>query len=120
MEADMLELQVEMGYGSSGLSQTQAIGDLLLIAFYYLLQIGEYTVKEKRNNSKQTVQFKLEDITFFKKNKLGQLRCLPKNLLDHPILTANSATLKLDNQKNRWKGMCVHQETNRELFNCPI
>jgi hypothetical protein len=47
VEADVLELQVEMGYGSSGLSQILAIGDLSLIAFYYLLQIGEYTVKGK-------------------------------------------------------------------------
>jgi hypothetical protein len=39
-----------------------------MIAFYYLLQVGEYTVKGSRNNTKQTVQFKYEDVTFFKKN----------------------------------------------------
>lgn len=36
------------------------------------------------------------------------------------MMTAESATLKLDNQKNGWKGVCVHQETNGELFNCPV
>ncbi len=45
------------------------MGDLSLIVFYYLLHIGEYTVKGKHNNIKQTVQFKLEDVTFFKKNE---------------------------------------------------
>jgi hypothetical protein len=33
---------------------------------------------------------------------------------------ADSATLKLDNQKNGWKGVCVHQEANGEPFNCPV
>jgi hypothetical protein len=36
------------------------------------------------------------------------------------VLTADSATLKLDNQKNGWKGVCVHQEANGEPFNCPV
>jgi hypothetical protein len=107
VETDVPELLVEMGYGNLGTAHTQAIGDLSLIAFYYLLRIGEYTVKGKHNNTKQTVQFKLEDVTFFKKTKMGQLRCLPKNAPDHLILTADSATLKLDNQK-KWveRGVC--------------
>jgi hypothetical protein len=62
VEADVPELLVEMGYGKEGTIHTKAIGDLALIAFYYLLRIGEYTVKGKRNNTKQMVQFKLEDV----------------------------------------------------------
>jgi hypothetical protein len=123
VEADVPELLVEMGYGKDGTIQTQAIGDLSLIAFYYLLRIGEYTVKGRRHNSKQnkqTVQFKLEDVKFFKKNKLGTLVCLPDNAPAALILTADSATLKLNNQKNGWKGVCVHQEANGEPFNCPV
>ena len=44
VEADVPELLLEMGYGKSGSIQLQAVGDLSLIAFYYLLRIGEYTV----------------------------------------------------------------------------
>ena len=120
IESDVPELLVELGYSTSGTSHTQAVGDLALIAFYYLLRIGEYTVKSKRSNTKQTVQFKLEDVTFFKRTKLGQLRCLPKNAPYELILSADSATLKLDNQKNGWKGVCVHQEKNGEAIYCPI
>ncbi len=102
----------------------QAVGDLALIAFYYLLRIGEYTVKRQCNRTKrakkQTVQFKLEDVTFFKIDKNGILRCLPRNAPHSLIMTAESATLKLDNQKNGWKGVCVHQEANGEAFNCPV
>ncbi len=47
VEADVPELLVKMGYDKSGLAHSQAVGDLSLIAFYYLLRIGEYTVKGK-------------------------------------------------------------------------
>jgi hypothetical protein len=114
------ELLVEMGYSKSGTAHTRAVGDLSLIVFYYLLRIDEYTVKGKRNNTKQTVQFKLEDVTFYKKTRTGQLRCLLKNAPAKLILSADSATLKLDNQKNEWKRVSVHQETNGKTFYCPI
>ena len=41
------------------------VGDLVLMAFYFLLQVGKNTFKSYQNNSKQTVQFKLEDVTSF-------------------------------------------------------
>jgi hypothetical protein len=75
VEAEVPKLLVEMGYGKTGSIQSQAVGDLSLIAFYYLLRIGDYTVKRQRDRAKlsrkQTVQFKLEDVTFFKMDKLG-------------------------------------------------
>jgi hypothetical protein len=36
------------------------------------------------------------------------------------IMSADSATLKLDNQKNGWKGVCIHQEHNGEKLSCPV
>ena len=98
----------------------RAIGDLSLIAFYYLLHIKEYTVKGTRNKTKQTVQFKYEDTTFFKKNSSGQLRCLPRDAPAHIIATADGATMKLDNQKNGWKGIYVYQKANSDDYLCPV
>jgi hypothetical protein len=104
VEVDVPELLVEMGYGKTGSTLSQAVGDLSLITFYYLLRIGEYTVKRQRDRArqarKQTVQFKVEDVTFFKTDKHGVLQCLPRNAPFSLIMTAESATLKLDNQKN--------------------
>ncbi len=120
VEANVPELLDKIGCDKSGLAHSQVVGDLSLIAFYYLLRIGEYTVKGKRNESKQTVQFKMEDVTFFKKNKQSTLVCLPCNAPASLINTADSATLKLDNKKNGWKGVCVHQEANGEEFKCPV
>ena len=68
----------------------------------------------------QTVQFKYEDVTFFRKNNLGQLQCLPRDAPDELVSTADGATLKLDNQKNGWKGVCIYHETNGGLLNCPV
>ena len=33
---------------------------------------------------------------------------------------ADGATLKLDNRKNGWKGVCVHQEANGEEYLCAV
>jgi len=82
--------------------------------------VGEYTVKRSRNETKQTKQFKLEDCTFFKKNEEGQLRQLARNAHDDKIMTADSATLKLDNSKNGWKGVYVNQGTDGEEHNCAV
>jgi hypothetical protein len=104
VEVNVPELLIKMGYGKLGSIQLQAVGDLALIAFYYLLHIGKYTVKHQRDRTKrtkkQTIQFKLEDVIFFKTDKNGILWCLPCNALHSLIMTAKSAMLKLDNQKN--------------------
>ena len=49
------------------------------------------------------MQFKLEDTMFFRQEAKGHFRQLPINALDEDILSADGATLKLDNQKNLWK-----------------
>jgi len=120
IEADVPELLFDMGYGPNRTVLGQTVGDLTLIAFYYLLRVGEYTVKGSCNESKRTVQFKLEDITFFDRNKWGQLRCLPWDAPFATILQAEGATLKLDNQKNGGKGVCLYQQHNGDAFRCPV
>jgi len=117
---DIPELLVKFGHSPDANELDRAIGDLVIIAFYYLLRVGEYTVKGHRNDTKQTVQFRLQDVTFFKKDHTGRLRQLSRFAHDQDILTADGATLKLDNQKNGWKGVCVHQEHNGDLYGCPV
>lgn len=98
----------------------KAKADLILIAFYYLLRVGEYTVKHSRNSTKRTVQFRFQDITFFKTDTKNNIRQLPRSAPECDILSADSATLKLDNQKNGWKGVCIHHESNGDDFLCPV
>jgi len=67
VKSDVPELLVEMGYSKSGTAHTRAVGDLSLIAFYYLLRIGEYTIKGKRNNKKKRYSSNLRTSLFTKK-----------------------------------------------------
>ena len=62
----------------------------------------------------------MEDVTFFEESDEGKITKLPWPALDEQIMAAASATLKLDNQKNGWKGVCVHHEANGDSFLCPI
>jgi hypothetical protein len=91
-----------------------------MIVFYCLLHIGKYTTKRTRNNSKQKEEFKLGDITFFRKDAQGNLRCLPHDAHADLIESADGATMKLDNQKNGWKGVCVYQQANGDPVDCPV
>jgi hypothetical protein len=66
------------------------------------------------------VQFKYKDVTFFRKNKLGQLQCLSRNAPIELITMVDGAMLKLDNQKNGRKGVYIYHKTNGDSLNCLI
>ena len=70
-------------------------GDWTLIAFYYLLRVGEYTEKSVKGDSKQTVPFLMKDVTFFEFNKAGALRQMPRKAKDSRIMNATGCTLRL-------------------------
>ena len=120
VEVDVPELLVEWGLMSAATVLAGVVGDLTLIAFYFLLRVGEYTIKSRRNESKQTVPFKMENISMFKRDKLGQLRQLSRHAPDDDILTADSAAMTLDNQKNGHKNVCIHHEANGDSIFCPV
>ncbi len=121
VEADIPELLFDTGYAPEGSTLNKAVEDLSLITYYYLLRIREYTTKSKRENTKQTVQFKMEDVRFFGRDKTDRLRCLPQDASDQLIATASGATtLKLDNQKNGWKGVSIYHEENGDDVMCPV
>jgi hypothetical protein len=62
----------------------------------------------------------MEDIHFFAEDKRGWLRCLLCNASDDNIGADTCAALKLDNQKNGWKGVSIYQERNGDPTFCPI
>ena len=105
----------KLGLHSAATPKEQAVGDLALIAFYYLLRIGEYTRKTRRANSR-TIQFCLCDIAF----KRGD-HIIPHTAPDSEILSATAATLRLSNQKNGIRGSLIHRSTsNTTDIYCPV
>jgi hypothetical protein len=96
----------------------QATGDLGLIAFYYLLRVGEYTkpryVKQTNKRATRTVQFRVCDVGFFIKGKV-----LPRDSPLPKLLQATSCTLKITNQKNGRMGQTIHHHAMDQKA-CPV
>jgi hypothetical protein len=89
----------------------QAIGELTLIAFFYLLRVGEYTKPRfvYRGGHKlpatRTKQFVIKNVGFFKDGKI-----IPQTSPLATLLDSDAATLKISNQKNGRMGQTIHQE----------
>ena len=100
-------------------SITKATADLALIAFYYLLRIGEYTRPRNPNNArpntKRTIQFRVGDIGFFKNDKI-----LPRSSPLEILLQADSCTFKITNQKNGRMGETIHNHALPTTTLCPV
>ena len=92
--------------------QVRATGDLIVVAFFYLLRSGEYTnprqVKENDTwkRATRTRQFRVQDVGFHKDAKI-----LPRNSPLPLLLKADSATLKISNQKNGRMGQTIHHQS---------
>lgn len=99
---------------------TQATGCMILIAFYYLLRVGEYTKpKYTTRNGKQvratrTVQFMVGNVGFFKHGKQ-----IPRSSSLPTLLSCDAATLKITNQKNGRMGSTIHHKSNGKSA-CPV
>ena len=77
-------------------------------------------MKRKKNSTKRTVQFRVKDVTFFRKGSDGRLRQIPRNAPEEEIMMADAVTLKLENQKNGWKGVCISHHSNGEGMYDPV
>ena len=101
-------------------TRDKATADLSIIAFFYLLRVGEYTAprQARRNNrlvrATRTVQFRVQDIGFWKDNKQ-----LDRTSDLHKLLQADSATMKISNQKNGRMGQTIHHDSFNKQH-CPI
>ncbi len=105
-----------------GSEKAKAEGDLALIAFYYLLRVGEYTkpkyhktTKGKRRRATRTVQFRVKDVGFFADDTGIDSSTVLLDLL----LQASSVTLRIENQKNGKMGDAIHHEAVKNVTNGP-
>ena len=120
VEADVVELLCALGQMKGASVRDSVSGDWSLIAFYYLLRIGEYSEKASRGDSKQTVPFRMKDVTFFEFDNKKRLRQMPRNASEERIMNAAGCTLRLSNQKNGWKNVCIFHFANGDAVTCPI
>ncbi len=91
-------------------------GELALIAFYYLLRVGEYTrARSSSANAKRTVNFRVRDVGFFKDGRI-----LPRSSPLALLLQADACTLKISNQKNGRMGQTIHHIALKTAGPCPV
>ena len=111
----------ELGQAKDATELTTSVGDCGLMAYYYILRIREYTKKASRQMTKRTVQFRMKDVAFFVLCKRSnRLQLLPSDASDDKIHSADAATLKIENQKNGWKDVCIHQRWNGNKYQCGV
>jgi hypothetical protein len=56
-------------YSRSGTTKQKAVGDIALIAFYFLLRVGKYTSTAKTAR-KLTQAFRIQDVTLWDNNTI--------------------------------------------------
>jgi hypothetical protein len=96
----------------------QAIADFVVIAFYFLLRVGEYTCPSG-NKRTRTVQFRRCDVTFWKMLPGGLHHQLDPQATLEDLLAADSVTLTLSNQKSGVRDATLNHEAVPGPF-CPV
>lgn len=91
-----------------------AIGDMLLIAFFFLLRVGEHT-GHRAGQNKQTKQLRAMDVTFWDE----QMSVITHGSPLEQLKGAASITMRIDNQKNGARGGTTHQNV-LHTKHCPI
>ena len=80
------------------------VADLCIIAFFYLLRVGEYT-STTSHTQKRTIALRKCDVRLWSKGRIIS----PKESLE-TLLRADAATICIANTKNGTKGAVVHHE----------
>jgi integrase len=110
LPVNTIRTAASIGHQPRATKTALATGDLIIVAFFFLLRVGEYTFPGKRLT--RTVQFRVQDVRFWKKATL-----LPKTATLAELINADSATLWIDNQKNGQRGDTIHHfKTNDPRF----
>ena len=122
VDVDVPEFLCDLGCSEHASPKDCRVGLLALVAFYFLLRVGEYTSKLRngQHETKKTVNFRVCDVTFFKKDENERLRLLPSDATPEERLSADGATLRLMDQKNGWKNVCIHQQSNGKPLKNPV
>jgi len=96
----------------SGLKRLRMTGDLVVLAFFFLLRVGEYTPS---SGPRRTVPLRRQDIKLWR-NSVILSHSEPLAVL----LTADAVTICLENQKNGHKNATLHHTTSGDAALDPV
>jgi hypothetical protein len=90
-----------------------AVTDLVIVAFFYLLRVGEYTTPH-HIRTKRTIPLRDCDIRLWYRGKI-----IPHSAGLRALMQADSATISIAHTKNGTKGAVVHHEAIGGQI-CPV
>ena len=88
---------------------------LIILAYFFLLRVGEYTPARNKKRRKRTVALRKCDVTLLH-NGAPMDKEAPLSVL----LTATSCTICLENQKNGFKNLTLCHDTSGDDDFCPV
>jgi len=88
------------------------IADLVVLAFFFLLRVGEYTPS---TTARRTVPLRRQDIKLW-----GGMNLLSHQASLDELLSADSVTISLENQKNGHKNVVLHHTTSGDSAFDPV
>jgi hypothetical protein len=90
----------------------QTTAALIVVAYFFLLRVGEYTPSTDRKRKKRTIPLRKKDVKLFRNG----LMLSPESDLA-VLLAADSASINLENQKNGQKNATLsHSSTDDPEF----
>ena len=90
----------------------QAMGDLITLAFFFLLRVGEYTTP---SGSRRTIPLRKQDIQLWRNQTP-----IPSQAPAALRLQATAVTISLVNQKNGHKNAILHHTRSLDPVFCPV
>jgi len=98
--------------GTATSKRLRTAADLIVLAFFFLLRVGEYTPSRQ---PRQTVPLRKADVRLWRAG-----RVLDHRLPLAELMAADAVTLCLENQKNGFKGATLHHTTSFHQWLCPV
>ena len=101
-------------YATSADPAAQTAANLVTVAFFFLLRVGEYTLAPP-NTPKKTVPLRLQDVKFWQ-----GVEVIPATATHQQRLAATAVTISLANQKNGKRGDTLHHTRTGDPHFCPV
>jgi hypothetical protein len=99
-------------FSQTPLKRLQVVAHLIVLAFFFLLRVGEYTPSTKE---RRTIPLRGNDIKLWVNGTI-----LPHTAPLATLLTANAVTICLENQKNGKKNAVLHHTKAGNTTFCPV
>ena len=98
-----------------GSTKEQTTAALIVLAYFFLLRVGEYTASRNRTRKKRTIPLRKRDVVLLRDGVP-----LNKEAPLHVLLTATGCTICLENQKNGYKNQTLYHDASGQGSMCPV